>query len=157
MTRQGYEALLDELKHLKSVVRPQVIAAVRTARAEGDLRENAEYHGAREKQAIVDAKIQHLESQLGNAEIIDTTRLSGSRVAFGATVCVRETANNEERTFRLVGPDEAAPQKGWISVQSPVGHALVGKEIGDAVNVMVPKGIIEYEIVSVSFSQLPAS
>jgi transcription elongation factor GreA len=157
MTRQGYEALLDELKHLKSVVRPQVIEAVRTARAEGDLRENAEYHGAREKQAIVDAKIQHLESQLGNAEIIDTTRLSGSRVAFGATVCVRETANNEERTFRLVGPDEAAPQKGWISVQSPVGRALVGKEMGDAVNVMLPKGNIEYEIVSVSFSQLPAS
>lgn len=157
MTRQGYEALLDELKHLKSVVRPQVIAAVRTARAEGDLRENAEYHGAREKQAIVDTKIQHLESQLGHAEIIDTTRLSGSRVAFGATVCVRETANNEERTFRLVGPDEAAPQKGWISVQSPVGRALVGKEMGDAVNVMLPKGNIEYEIVSVSFSQLPAS
>jgi transcription elongation factor GreA len=157
MTRQGYEALLDELKHLKSVVRPQVIAAVRTARAEGDLRENAEYHGAREKQAIVDAKIQHLESQLGNAEIIDTTQLGGSRVVFGATVGVRDTANNEERTFRLVGPDEANPQKGWISVQSPVGHALVGKEIGDAVNVMLPKGNIEYEIVSVSFSQLPAS
>ena len=157
MTRQGYEALLGELKQLKSVVRPQVIEAVRTARAEGDLRENAEYHGAREKQAIVDAKIQHLESQLGNAEIIDPTQLGGSRVAFGATVCVRDTANNEERTFRLVGPDEANPQKGWISVQSPVGRALVGKEIGDAVNVTLPRGTIEYEIVSVSFGQLPAS
>lgn len=156
MTRQGYDALLEELRHLKSVVRPQVIEAVRTARAEGDLRENAEYHGAREKQAIIDAKIRHLEAQLANAEIIDPTTLGGDRVSFGATVRVRDTANDEERLFRLVGPNEADPQKGWISVQSPVGSALVGKEVGDAVNVRAPKGTIEYEIVAVSFAD-PAS
>ena len=156
MTRPGYDALLAELKHLKSVVRPQVIEAVRTARAEGDLRENAEYHGAREKQAIIDGKIRHLEAQLANAEIIDPSTLGGNRVAFGATVHVRDTGNDAERLFRLVGPDEADPQRGWISVQSPVGSALVGKEVGDAVSVRAPKGTIEYEIVAVSFGDPPS-
>jgi transcription elongation factor GreA len=151
MTRQGYEALLAELKHLKSVVRPQVIEAVRTAREEGDLRENAEYHGAKEKQAIVDAKIRHLEAQLSLAEIIDTHALGGDRVVFGATVQVREGDTEAERTFRLVGADEANPQKGWISIQSPVGRALVGKQTGDMVEVLVPKGSLTYEIVSISF------
>jgi transcription elongation factor GreA len=151
MTRQGYEALMTELKHLKSVVRPQVIEAVRTAREEGDLRENAEYHGAKEKQAIVNAKIRHLEAQLSHAEIIDTQTLGGDRVVFGATVHVREGDTEEERTFRLVGADEANPQKGLISIQSPVGRALVGKQSGDTVEVRVPKGTLTYEIVSVSF------
>jgi transcription elongation factor GreA len=151
MTRQGYETLMTELKHLKAVVRPQVIEAVRIAREEGDLRENAEYHGAKEKQAIVDARIRHLEGQLSQAEIIDTEMLGGDRVVFGATVCVREGDTDEERTFRLVGADEANPQKGWISIQSPVGRALVGKQSGDTVEVRVPKGTMTYEIVSVSF------
>jgi transcription elongation factor GreA len=151
MTRQGYEALVNELKHLKSVVRPQVIEAVRLAREEGDLRENAEYHGAKEKQAILEAKIRHLETQLANAVVIDTDTLSGDRVVFGATVRVREAETDEEKTFRLVGADEANPQKGWISIQSPVGRALVGKQIGDTVEVKVPRGIITYEVVAVSF------
>lgn len=151
MTRQGYETLVNELRHLKAAVRPQVIEALRTARAEGDLSENAEYHGAKERQAIVEAKIRHLEGQLANAEVIDTTTLGGDRVVFGATVRVRKAETDEEKTFRLVGADEADPQKGWISIQSPVGRALVGKQIGDAVHVKVPKGTVEYEIVSVSF------
>jgi transcription elongation factor GreA len=151
MTRQGYEALVTELKHLKSVVRPQVIEAVRLAREEGDLRENAEYHGAKEKQSIVEAKIRHLEAQLSQAEIIDTAALGGDRVVFGATVRVREDDTDEERLFRLVGADEANPQKGWISIQSPVGRALVGKQIGDTVEVHVPKGLLTYEILSISF------
>ena len=151
MTRQGYEALVNELKHLKSVIRPQVIEAVRVAREEGDLRENAEYHGTKEKQAIVEAKIRHLETQLANAMVIDTDTLSGDRVVFGATVRVREGETDEERTFRLVGADEANPQRGWISIQSPVGRALVGKQTGDTVEVNVPRGIVLYEIVSVSF------
>ncbi|MBI3326513.1 MAG: transcription elongation factor GreA [Nitrospinae bacterium] len=151
MTRQGYETLVNELRHLKAAVRPQVIEAIRTARAEGDLSENAEYHGAKERQAIVEAKIRHLEGQLANAEVIDTTTLGGDRVVFGATVRVREAETDEEKTFRLVGADEADPQKGWISIQSPVGRALVGKQIGDAVHIKVPKGTVEYEIVSVSF------
>jgi transcription elongation factor GreA len=151
MTRQGYEALMTELKHLKSVVRPQVIEAVRTAREEGDLRENAEYHGAKEKQAIMEAKIRHLEVQLSQAEIIDTETLGGDRVIFGATVRVREGDTEEERSFRLVGADEANPQRGWISIQSPVGRALVGKEIGDTVEVRVPKGTLTYEVISISF------
>jgi transcription elongation factor GreA len=151
MTRQGYEALMAELKYLKAVVRPQVIEAVRIAREEGDLRENAEYHGAKEKQAIVQSKIEHLEAQLSHAEIIDTTTLGGDRVVFGATVRIREGDTDEERTFRLVGADEANPQKGWISIQSPVGRALVGKQSGDTVEVRVPKGTLTYEIMSVSF------
>jgi transcription elongation factor GreA len=151
MTRQGYEALIAELKHLKAVVRPQVIEAVRLAREEGDLRENAEYHGAKEKQAILEAKIRHLETQLANAEIIDTGALGGDRVIFGATVQVREADTDEEKAFRLVGADEANPQKGWISIQSPVGRALVGKRIGDTVDVRVPRGILTYEIVSITF------
>jgi transcription elongation factor GreA len=151
MTRQGYEALINELKHLRAVVRPQVIEAVRLAREEGDLRENAEYHGAKEKQAIIEAKIRHLETQLAQAEIIDIGALQGDRVVFGATVEVREIDSDEERTYRLVGADEADPQKGWISIQSPVGRALVGKEVGDTVEIRVPKGTLTYEIMSVSF------
>jgi transcription elongation factor GreA len=151
MTRQGYETLVNELKHLKAVIRPQVIEAVRVAREEGDLRENAEYHGAKEKQAIVEAKIRHLESQLAIAVVIDINTVGGDRVVFGATVRVREEESEEERTFRLVGADEANPQKGWISIQSPVGRALVGKQIGDMVEVNVPRGTILYEIVTVSF------
>jgi transcription elongation factor GreA len=151
MTRQGYEALMSELKHLRAVIRPQVIEAVRLAREEGDLSENAEYHGAKEKQAIVEAKIRHLETQLANAEVIDTETLGGDRVVFGATVQVREADTDEERTFRLVGADEANPQKGWISIQSPVGRALVGKQIGDTVEVHVPRGTLIYEIVAVMF------
>jgi transcription elongation factor GreA len=151
MTRQGYEALINELKHLRAVIRPQVIEAVRLAREEGDLRENAEYHGTKEKQAILEARIRHLETQLANAEVIDTGTLAGDRVIFGATVQVRETENDEEKAFRLVGADEANPQKGWISIQSPVGRALVGKQIGDTVEVRVPRGILSYEIVSITF------
>ena len=151
MTRQGYDALMSELKHLKSVVRPQVIEAVRTAREEGDLRENAEYHGAKEKQAILEAKIRHMEAQLANAEVIDTETLGGDRVVFGATVRVRDIESDDERTFRLVGADEANPPKGWISIQSPVGRALVGKQIGDTVEVKVPKGTVTYEIAAISF------
>jgi len=151
MTRQGYEALINELKHLRAVVRPQVIEAVRLAREEGGLRENAEYHGAKEKQAIIEAKIRHLETQLAHAEIIDTGALQGDRVVFGATVEVREIDSDEERTYRLVGAGEADPQKGWISIQSPVGRALVGKEVGDTVEIRVPKGTLTYEIMSVSF------
>jgi transcription elongation factor GreA len=128
-----------------------VIEAVRLAREEGDLRENAEYHGTKEKQAILEARIRHLETQLANAEVIDTGTLAGDRVIFGATVQVRETENDEEKAFRLVGADEANPQKGWISIQSPVGRALVGKHIGDTVEVRVPRGILSYEIVSITF------
>jgi transcription elongation factor GreA len=153
MTRQGYEALVNELKHLKSVVRPQVIEAVRAAREEGDLRENAEYHGAKEKQALLEAKIRHLETQLANAVVIDTETLSGDRVVFGATVRVREAETEEEKTFRLVGADEANPQRGWISIQSPVGRALVGKQIGDTVEVKVPRGTLTYEILDISFDR----
>jgi transcription elongation factor GreA len=153
MTRQGYEALINELKHLRAVVRPQVIEAVRLAREEGDLRENAEYHGAKEKQAILEAKIRHLETQLANAEVIDTGVLAGDRVIFGATVQVREAESDAEKAFRLVGADEANAQKGWISIQSPVGRALVGKQIGDTVEVHVPRGVLTYEIVSITFER----
>jgi transcription elongation factor GreA len=151
MTRQGYETLMNELKHLRAIVRPQVIEAIRLAREEGDLSENAEYPGAKEKPALIEAKIRHLETQLAHAEVIDTGTLAGDRVVFGATVEVREIDTDEEKTFRLVGGDEANPQKGWISIQSPVGRALVGKQIGDTVEIRVPKGTLTYEIVSLTF------
>jgi transcription elongation factor GreA len=151
MTRQGYEALVNELKHLRAVVRPQVIDAVRLAREEGTCVRTREYHGAKEKQAILEAKIRHLETQLANAEVIDTGTLGGDRVVFGATVQVREADTDEEKEFRLVGADEANPQKGWISIQSPVGRALVGKQTGDTVEVSVPRGTLTYEIVSITF------
>ncbi|RMF93833.1 MAG: transcription elongation factor GreA [Nitrospinota bacterium] len=152
ITREGFETLRKELEHLKRVVRPQIIAELSQAREYGDLSENAEYHAAKEKQGFIESKIRHLEDKLARAQIIDTAKLESDRVVFGATVVVVEEGSTEEKHYRLVGEDEANFQEGKISIMSPLARALLGKEVGDVVQVQAPKGVIEYEIVDIYFS-----
>jgi transcription elongation factor GreA len=140
----------EELERLKAD-RPAVIRAIAEAREEGDLRENAGYDAARERQGMLEARIAYIESRLPLYETIDLNSLSAERVIFGATVEVADVETGESKTFTLLGPDEADYSKGSISYQSPVGQALMGKEEGDEVVVNAPRGRIEYEIVSISF------
>lgn len=151
MTKESHDALQQELLHLKSVVRPQVIEAIRLAREHGDLRENAEYHAAREKQSFTEGKIRHIEDKLARAQIIDTRNLNPERVVFGTTVRLMDIDTGEEKAFKLVGQDEADGQKGLISIQSPVARALVGREVNDVVEVKVPKGTLRYQIHQITF------
>ncbi len=152
MTREGFEALRKELEHLKKVIRPQVIAEISRAREFGDLSENAEYHAAKEKQGFIESKIRQIEDKLARAQVIDTTNLQSDRVVFGATVVVIDEETNEEKSFRLVGEDEGNTQEGKISIMSPLARALLGKEVGDVVQVNAPKGIMRYEIVDIYFT-----
>jgi transcription elongation factor GreA len=152
MTREGFETLRKELEYLKKVVRPQVIAEISRAREFGDLSENAEYHAAKDKQGFVESKIRQIEDKLARAQVIDTQNLQSNRVVFGATVVVIEAETNEEKRFRLVGEDEGNSQEGKISIMAPLARALLGKEIGDVVQVKVPKGIITYEIIDLYFT-----
>ncbi|MBG0777933.1 MAG: transcription elongation factor GreA [Desulfovibrionaceae bacterium] len=147
---EGYKKLEEELERLKAD-RPAVIRAIAEAREEGDLRENAGYDAARERQGMLEARIAYIESRLPLYETIDLNSLSAERVIFGATVEVADVETGESKTFTLLGPDEADYSKGSISYQSPVGQALMGKEEGDEVVVNAPRGRIEYEIVSISF------
>src|SRR6185295_8212631 len=135
MTAEGYQALDDELRRLKSIERPAVIAAIGEAREHGDLSENAEYHAAKERQGWIEARIKDLEDKLSRAEIIDPTKLSGSKVAFGATVKLSNIETEEESVYRLVGADEADLDQGSISISSPLARALIGREVGDEVKV----------------------
>jgi transcription elongation factor GreA len=158
MTPEGQTRLQEELRVLKTVDRPKAIKDIATAREHGDLSENAEYHAAKEKQGFVEGRIKDLEDKLSRAEVIDPTRLSGTRVAFGARVKV--SASNEkgeeleaEIRYRLVGPDEADLSQGTISVTSPLGRALIGREIGDEVRVKMPAGLRVYEVLDVSFGE----
>jgi transcription elongation factor GreA len=151
ITRESYEALQQELSHLKSVVRPQVIQAIREAREHGDLRENAEYQAAKEKQSFTEGRILQLEDRLGRAQIIDTSNLDTERVVFGTTVKLLDMDSEEEKAFTLVGQDEADGQKGKISILSPVARALVGREIDDIVEIRVPKGTLRYQIRHITF------
>jgi transcription elongation factor GreA len=151
ITRESYEALQQELSHLKSVVRPQVIQAIREAREHGDLRENAEYQAAKEKQSFTEGRILQLEDRLGRAQIIDTSNLDTERVVFGTTVKLLDMDSEEEKAFTLVGQDEADGQKGKISIFSPVARALVGREIDDIVEIRVPKGTLRYQIRHITF------
>lgn len=152
MTREGFEALRKELDHLKKVIRPQVIAEISRAREFGDLSENAEYHAAKEKQGFIESKIRQIEDKLARAQVIETTNLQSDRVVFGATVVVIDEETNEEKSFRLVGEDEGNTQEGKISIMSPLARALLGKEVGDVVQVNAPKGIMRYEIVDIYFT-----
>lgn len=147
MTKEGYDALQKELKHLKFTVRPQIIEAIRAAREHGDIMENAEFDAAKEKQSHVETKIKQIESVLSRAQIIDTKNLSNDRVVFGINVQVRDTETDEEKTFRLVGEHEANATIGWISINSPVARALLGKEAGEVVRIRIPRGVVEYEIL----------
>lgn len=150
MTVAGEKRLRDELDHLKSESRPQVIAAIAEAREHGDLKENAEYHAAREQQGFIEGRIQEIESKLSSAQVIDVTQLPATgKVIFGVTVQLLNLDTDEQVTYRIVGEDEADIKQGRISVTSPIARALIGKEEGDSVIVKTPGGDVEYEIEGV--------
>jgi transcription elongation factor GreA len=150
MTVQGARALEEELKHLKTVMRPKITADIATARELGDLKENAEYHAAREQQGMSEARIRDIEGRLSGAQIIDVTTIPYSgKVFFGTTVDIVNVETDETVTYQIVGEDEADLKQRKISVTSPIARALVGKEEGEVVVVQTPGGLIEYEIVEV--------
>jgi len=152
LTARGAELLREELKHLKTVERPRIVEAIAAARAHGDLRENAEYHAAKEQQGLSEARIRDIEAKLSNAQVIDVTRLApGGRVVFGSTVHVVELGEGAEATYRIVGEDEADIKAGLMSVTSPIARALIGKQAGDTVEVATPGGSRSYEIVEVEY------
>jgi len=150
MTVDGEARLRKELEHLKSEARPKVIADIAEAREHGDLKENAEYHAAREQQGFIEGRIQEIEGKLGSAQVIDVTRLPQTgKVIFGVTVGLLNLDTDEEVTYRIVGEDEADIKQRLISVTSPIARALIGKEEGDVVVVKTPGGDVEYEVASV--------
>jgi transcription elongation factor GreA len=151
MTVEGHQRLQDELKHLKSVERPAIIRAIAEARTHGDLAENAEYHAARERQSFIEGRLAELEDKIARAEVIDTSKLSGSVIKFGATVTLADEETDAEQTFRIVGEDEADIKDGRLSVTSPLARALIGKGQGDSVEVSTPRGPKSYEVVTVDF------
>jgi len=149
---KGAKRLRDELDHLKSEKRPKVIAAIAEAREHGDLKENAEYHAAREEQSFIEGRIKLLEGELSHSEVIDITKLNaGSKVVFGATVTLADVENDEEKRYQIVGDLEADIKLGLIAISSPVARALIGKNEGDAIAIAAPAGQREYEIISVEY------
>ena len=151
MTRDGYSKIKAELEFLEQTEMPKVTARVAAARDEGDLSENAEYHGARETQGMLQAKINQLKDKLGRASIVDTSKLPKDQVAFGATVVVKDLDIDEEETFTLVGAGEEDYDQGKIMVTSPIGQGLVGGKVGDKVKITVPKGVINFEILGIRY------
>ena len=153
MTRAGAEAIKRELKRLKTVERPRNVQEISTARDHGDLRENAEYHAAKEKQSHIEGRIQMLEDRLARAEIIDVSRLSGEKVVFGATVKLEDTDSGQKTQYTIVGETEADLKKGRISITSPIARGLIGREVGDSVKIRTPGGEREYEVLEVVFQE----
>ncbi|MEL6324417.1 MAG: transcription elongation factor GreA [Pseudomonadota bacterium] len=151
MTGEGHEALNAELKNLKSIERPAVIQAIAEAREHGDLSENAEYHAAKERQSFIEGRVAELEDKLARAEVIDVTKLSGTKVRFGATVSLIDVESEAELTYKIVGEDEADVSAGKISITSPIARALIGKDEGDEAEVTAPGGARSYEISSVIY------
>lgn len=151
MTPEGYQKLKDELDRLMKIERPKNIQDIAEARAHGDLSENAEYHAAKERQSFIEGRIQELQAKLAMADVIDPAKINQSRIAFGAKVKVVDIEADTEYEFALVGPDEADVKSGKISISSPVGRALIGKEVGDVAVVKAPARTIEYEIVEINF------
>jgi transcription elongation factor GreA len=151
ITPEGATRLRDELIHLKSVERPAVIQAIAVAREHGDLKENAEYHAARDKQSFIEGRIKDIEDKLARAEVIDPKKLAGDRVAFGAFVKLSNVDSGEEVTYRILGADEADLSKGSISVTSPIARQLIGKQVGDEVKMRMPGGERTYEVLDISF------
>ena len=153
MTVEGEAALRIELEKLKKEDRPTVIQAIAEAREHGDLKENAEYHAAREQQGFIEGRIQDIESKLSLCQVVDISQMpEGDRVIFGSTVTIINTETDEELCYRIVGDDEADVKAGKISYQSPIARALISKEVGDVVNVHTPGGEVEYEIDDVSYA-----
>ncbi len=152
LTARGAQKLRDELQELKTVARPRVIAAIAEARAHGDLKENAEYHAAKDQQSFIEGRLSDIEAKLSNAEVIDVTALNAhGRVVFGATVDLVSEETGEEVTYQIVGDDEADIKQGMISISSPIARALIGKEEGDVAAVQAPGGVKAYEIVAVRY------
>jgi len=152
MTPEGYDRLKEELGRLKSQERPRVIREIGTAREHGDLSENAEYHAAKDRQGLIEARINELESKIGLAEIIDISNLSGARIQFGAKVTVVDEETNEESTYQIVGADEAEVNEGRLSISSPLARALIGKTTGDSIEINTPSGARFYEILGVNYN-----
>ncbi|MEW6068724.1 MAG: transcription elongation factor GreA [Nitrospirota bacterium] len=151
LTPEGYHKLQEDLERLLKVDRPKNIKDIAEARAHGDLSENAEYHAAKERQSFIEGRIQELKTKIGLAQVIDPSKISQSRVAFGATVKVLDTSTSEEKTYIIVGPEEVDVKNGKISISSPVGKALLKKEVGDVVNIKAPSKDMEYEILEINF------
>jgi transcription elongation factor GreA len=152
LTIKGYAALEEELRHRQQVERPRIIQAISDARSLGDLSENAEYHAAKEAQSLNEGRILELESLISRAEVIDVTKLSGDRIKFGATVKLVDEDTEEEKVYQIVGEPEADVRSGRVSVSSPIARALMGKTIGDTVEVSTPGGGKSYEVVGVHFN-----
>ncbi len=150
LTRTGFDKIDAELKHLKTVERPAIIEAISEARAHGDLSENAEYHSAKEKQSFIEGRIKELESVMSLAEVIDTSRLSGP-IKFGATVQLVDEDTDEEKTYQIVGEYEADLENGRLNIKSPLARALIGKAVGDSVEVRTPGGDRAYEVLSIDY------
>ena len=152
MTVEGEAALRSELQQLKSTDRPRVIAAIAEAREHGDLKENAEYHAAREQQGFCEGRIQEIEAKLSNVQIIDVTKMPNTgKVIFGTTVTILNCDSDEETTYHIVGEDEADIKAGKISVGSPIARGLIGKNLDDVVNIQTPAGVVEFEIIEVQY------
>lgn len=151
MTATGFSRLQEELKHLKSFERPNVIKQIAEAREHGDLSENAEYHAAREKQSFIEGRVMELEDKISRAEVIDVSKLSGKAVKFGATIKLADEDTDEKISYQIVGQDESDIKAGLLSIQSPLARALIGKQVGDSVEVSTPGGSKSYEIVKISF------
>jgi transcription elongation factor GreA len=151
MTAAGYKGLEDELNRLKNVDRHEIIKAIAEARAHGDLSENAEYHAAKERQGFIEGRVMELEDQIGRAEVIDVSKLSGSTVKFGATVTVVDEDTDEKKKYQIVGDVESDATHGKISLSSPIARALIGKGKGDTIEVATPRGARSYEILKVEF------
>ncbi len=152
MTAGGHAALETELKHRQQVERPRIIQAISEARAHGDLSENAEYHSAKEAQSHNEGRIAELEDKLSRAEIIDVAKLTGTKIKFGATVTLIDEDTEEEKKYQIVGDMEADVKQGRISISSPIARALIGKDIGDTVEVMAPGGARSYEVIAVRYA-----
>lgn len=151
MTAEGFVRLEDELRHLKGVERPAIIRAIAEAREHGDLSENAEYHAARERQSFIEGRVMELEDKISRAEIIDVSKLSGKQVKFGATVTVIDEDTDEKTAYQIVGEDEADIKAKRLAITAPLARALVGKSVGDTVEVTTPGGSKSYEITKVVF------
>ncbi len=151
MTARGHQQLLEDLQRLKSVERPKNVRDIEEARAHGDLSENAEYHAAKDRQSLLDVQIRELEDKIARAQVIDISRLSGDRIVFGATVELVDDDTDENVVYMIVGEHEAEPREGRISLGSPVARSLIGRRVGDLVEVRTPAGVRNFEVLDVSF------
>ena len=151
MTARGHQQLLEDLQRLKSVERPRNVRDIEEARAHGDLSENAEYHAAKDRQSLLDVQIRELEDKIARAQVIDISKLSGDKIVFGATVKLVDDDTDEDVVYQIVGEHEAEPKEGRISLGSPVARSLIGRRVGDLVEVRTPAGVRNFEVLDVSF------